>query len=130
MARDLTVTELLAALVATKNLDLPDTIAIAEFADHVNAQFKEPPSTLESALDAALDFFNDPPDVEAAKTAERIQAARDASTCPDCGGPLDDMDEDDYDLAFSLYYTVRNMIDKRFFEYVHVPGEGPDQEEC
>lgn len=127
--RDLTVTELLAALVATKNLDLTDTVAITEFAQHVNVQFKEPAETLESALDMALDFFNDAPDVEAARIAEKVQTVpeHDSDTCPDCGGEM--MDEDDISQAMDLWQAVRGICDKYNYDVFadHTP---PDIEEC
>lgn len=135
MMRDLTVTELLGALVATKNLDLADTVAISEYATHVNVQHHEPAESLESALDMALDFFNDDPDTEAARVValrseqSESEVEHDPNTCPDCGGQM--LDDDDMDQAIAVWAAIRGICDKYNYDMFadHDHGHG-DIEEC
>ncbi len=100
---------LLGALVATQNITVDDAILLADYLDHV-AEIGAEPMSVMSAVDLALDFFRPPPDVEAAKTAEAVQAAHDAETCPDCGGDM--MDADDFDQAVSVWAAIRGIVDK------------------
>ena len=129
MARELTVTELLGALIATKNLTLEDSVAIAEFAEHVNVQYREPAESLESAIDIALNFFNDDPDTESA----RVEAAKnecDHDHCVECGAPLEDfITELDFDMAVELWIMVRDMVRARDGAPSGFPLP-PDVEEC
>lgn len=122
MGRELTVTELLAALVATHNLTLADVVLISDYAA---AQEHDSAESLESALDRALDHFNDSPDIEAAKTAAATAAAHDAGVCPDCGGET--MDQVDIEQAIDLWQAVRMVVDKYAFDQSY---DGPEIEEC
>lgn len=101
-----------------------------DYATHVGVQYVEPAETLEEALDMALDFFNEPPDVEAAKQAEKVQAAHDAhdkGVCPDCGEPSL-MDDADFEQAIDLWMAVRGICDK--YNYDVFAGPPEDRDEC
>ncbi len=116
---------LLGALVASRNLTYDDAAQIAEFVDHVETLDLDVPD-LTAAIDLALGYFNDAPEVEAAKQAEAVQAAHDAETCPDCGGDM--MDADDFDQAVSVWAAIRGIVDK--YNYDMFAGHDGEAEEC
>ncbi len=118
---------LLGAFVATRNLTFDDAAQIAEFAAHVKAEKLAVPD-LAAGIDLALGYFNDAPEVEAAKIAEAVEAAHDAGTCPDCGGDM--MDEVDMDQAIDLWVAVRMVADKYAFDREYDGGGRGDPEEC
>lgn len=124
---------LLGGLVAVHAISFDQAKSLTELCDHVDVQCVLPIS-LEAAIDNALDFFNDAPDVEAAETALRIAEAHDADTCPDCGSPMceDGPDDHDFEQALDLWAAVRAIADKYAFDrrdFADGPG-GRDIEEC
>lgn len=124
---------LLGGLVARKHVSFDDAKALTEFMDHVDVQCVLP-INLETAVDLALDFFNDAPDEEAARVSESLQVAAQVShddhgVCPDCGEPSM-MDDDDFEQSIDLWVAVRGMIDKYAFDQAVGQRRGGEIEEC
>lgn len=117
---------LLGGLVAVHAISFDQAKSLTELCDHVDVQCVLPMS-LETAIDNALDFFNDAPDEEAAK----VVAAQDAphGTCCECGEMLDAEDlvsDTDFEFAMDLWLAARDMVRMRDI----IESDDASRDEC
>ena len=123
MADDLT---LLGAMVALRCITLDDAeqvVAFCRYTDDVDFA----PADIAAAIDRALDFFNEDPNVEAAQEAARREAPH--GTCSECGGALTEEDDDiitdvDLEMSLDLWVMVLDMVRTR--DGAVPPAEGDE----